>query len=886
MGWLWKIGEQRAQGSHRVVADAVQTGTSESCASPRQAARALSRSVGALALVFTTLVVLVPTSASSATAVEPDGAATSELSVQNGATPSATLEIDPADVTCGAGTVKINGQINWELQNLTSSLFLDDVPNGWTVRSTWEVVTSGGDNVGPQTLSLGGVDTPVINPANESEIGAVYVDDVRFGALVNGPVPTVFTYTVTTQLLDDQSQWMSGTEVSVECGGAVAITTSALNASVPITNPAAVQTMPVPDAINWGPCADPDALANEECATVEVPLDHFANDGIVIELALNRFPASGVSNGPVMTNPGGPGNSGLDWARGIASFAGTFLTESYDIIGMDPRGVADSSPAPLCISAPLSNAGLDNPLDPDWTAYFNDAVPAVSAANTGCSVAAARYLRFLGTRQVAADIDWIRRAEDVTRGGSPLDMHYWGGSYGTRLGEVYLQQFGDHAGYFVLSGAVDPATSFVDFWVDRAGPPDQVAQQLFFPAAPAQTEDQFFEVVQALTPGPNQTASDVSVAAIVDAEVTDITLGAFLTTVGVALRSEPFWATTVSYIADTWANVVGGQSVNIASPPAPEFGDLRSGNRAGNGLTTSGGGRQQMVADASSYDEILKSLNEQMMQNVVNCIDLPGVPTSSAQMASIANAAVPGDPVNYLGWIFLYGLHDCAGLAVPTGDNSADKVWPALTFPAGTPAPLVIGSVGDTATPFVWSEALVDFFDNAGIPAVLLTYEGAEHVAGAAWPWSSCVSAPIAALFAGEGLPAPDARCPFISFLNRQPPVGVRAQAGAGDVTLTWTLSSQRLGGTVEGYVVEQRRLPGGDWERVGEPGGSCATIRDQPDATLCTVGGLSNGVAYQFRVATLPGYEPAAMFSEVSNDVTLSTDSPSSDPVPPTFTG
>jgi hypothetical protein len=198
----------------------------------------------------------------------------------------------------------------------------------------------------------------------------------------------------------------------------------------------------------------------------------------------------------------------------------------------------------------------------------------------------------------------------------------------------------------------------------------------------------------------------------------------------------------------------------------------------------------------------------------------------------------------------------------------------------------VIGSVGDTATPFVWSEALVDFFDNAGIPAVLLTYEGAEHVAGAAWPWSSCVSAPIAALFAGEGLPAPDARCPFISFLNRQPPVGVRAQAGAGDVTLTWTLSSQRLGGTVEGYVVEQRRLPGGDWERVGEPGGSCATIRDQPDATLCTVGGLSNGVAYQFRVATLPGYEPAAMFSEVSNDVTLSTDSPSSDPVPPTFTG
>ena len=142
MGRLWKIGGQRAQGPHRVVADALRTGTSGSCSSPCHAARALSRSVGALALVFTTLVVLVPTSASSATAVEPDGAATSELSVQNGGTPSATLEIDPADVTCGAGTVKINGQINWALQGLTSSLFLDDVPDGWTVRSTWEVVQS------------------------------------------------------------------------------------------------------------------------------------------------------------------------------------------------------------------------------------------------------------------------------------------------------------------------------------------------------------------------------------------------------------------------------------------------------------------------------------------------------------------------------------------------------------------------------------------------------------------------------------------------------------------------------------------------------------------------------------------------------------------------
>jgi len=824
-----------------------------------------SRSVGVMAVVVATLLVMAPIPATSA------------LSVQSGAGPSVTLEIETADVTCGAGMVKINGQLTPTLDGVTSSITLADVPDGWTVRSSWEVTTPGGGSVPPQTLSLGGVDTPVVNPANQPIMSAPYVDDVRFAALVNGPAPVAFTYVITTQLLDAQSQWISGTEVSVDCGGAVAVTTSVLNSSVPITNPAAVQTTPVPEAINWGSCEDPAALTIEECATIEVPLNQFANDGIVIELALNRFPATGVSEGPMMTNPGGPGGSGLGFARGMASiYADTSLTQRYDIIGMDPRGVAASSPAPFCLPTQFSQAGLEDPLHPDWTAFFDAAVPATSATNTGCSVAGARYLRFMGTRQVASDIDWIRRAENLTRGGTPLDMHYWGGSYGTRLGEVYLQQFGDHAGHVLLSGAVDPESTFVDFSVDRAFPPDQVAQDLFFPAAPAQTEDQFFEVVEALTPSLNQTASDVAVSAVVDTEVTDITLKTFLETVSSALRSESSWGSTVDFIADTWANVVGGQSVNIESPPTPDFGEFQSRNRGGRALL--GGDWQQRLTDVSSPIEVRDELNGEVIRNVVNCIDLPGVPTSSAQMATIANAAVSGTPVNYLGWVYLDGLKDCAGLSVPVGDNSPDKVWPALAFPVGTPAPLVIGSVGDTATPIGWSEALVNFFDGAGIGAELLTYDGAEHVAGFSWPQSACMYSPIIAFFAGEGFPPPMTVCPFLSTINRQPPIDVLAIANADGATLSWTLSQQRLGGTVDGYIVEQRRLPDGEWERVEASGGTCDSIRDQPTVTTCTVGGLSADIGYQFRIATLPVYQPDALFSVVA---TLSTDL-----VRPSFTG
>ena len=849
------------------------------------ASRSLPRSAGVMAVVFATLLVMAPIPATSAS------------SVQNAGTPSVTLLVDPADVSCGAGTVTINGQLTPDFTDVTSGILLSDVPDGWTVRSSWEVTTPGGGVVVPQTFSLGGVDTPVVNPGAVSEILSPYVDDVRFAALVSGPPPAVFTYTVTTQLLDGQSQWMSGTAVSVECGGVVAVTALDLNADVPVTAPAGVQTPPEPEAINWGPCDDPGALTNEQCATIQVPLDQFADqvspagtdsvDGIVIELALNRFPASGVSEGPMMTNPGGPGGSGLGFARGMASiYQGTSLTESYDIIGMDPRGVADSSPAPFCLFPEPPQAGLDNVLAPDWTAYFDAAVPATAAANTGCSVAGARYLRFLGTRQVAADIDWIRRSEDATRGGDPLDMHFWGGSYGTRLGEVYLQNFGDKAGNVVLSGAVDPASTYVSFMTDRVGPPDVVAQEMFFPAAPSQTEDQFFEVVQALTPANGQTPMDVAVPVIVDDQATDITLSAFLGTVGGALRSEGSWPETVAYIADTWANVVGGQDVAIQSPPLPEFGEPELMVSVGDGLASVGGQLQLRVANAASADPVRLAINMATILNVVNCIDLPGAPTTSAEMISIATAAVPGDPVNYLGYDFVQYLDSCLGLAVTTGDSSPAKVWPALPFPAGTPAPLVIGSVGDTATPFSWSEELDLFFHDVGIESVLLTYEGAEHVAGYNWPPPSCVSGPIVALFAGEGLPETGTVCPFISTLNRQPPTDVHAQAGAGEVTLTWALSQQRLGGTVDGFVVEQRRLSDGEWVRVDQSGGSCDTILDEPDTTVCVVGGLSNGVGYQFRVATLPVYEPTALFSEASNEVIPSSDPSPSDPVLPTFTG
>ena len=134
--------------------------------------RSLARLIGAMALVVATVLVLVPARPTSANAVEasvgaaaststPTGGLPTILSPQISLNPQAVLEIDEGDVVCGAGYVKINGQITPNLEGLTSAIGLLNVPNNWTVRSSWEVTTSG---AGSQTLSLGFVDTPVVNP--------------------------------------------------------------------------------------------------------------------------------------------------------------------------------------------------------------------------------------------------------------------------------------------------------------------------------------------------------------------------------------------------------------------------------------------------------------------------------------------------------------------------------------------------------------------------------------------------------------------------------------------------------------------------------------------------------------------------------------------------
>ena len=99
-------------------------------------------------------------------------------------------------------------------------------------------------------------------------------------------------------------------------------------------------------SIQWSPCREGSGFPFE-CARVRVPLDYSNLQAGTISLALLRLPASDPANriGSLFLNPGGPGGSGVEFAR----FAGPYLyggaiQSRFDIVGFDPRGIERSTP--------------------------------------------------------------------------------------------------------------------------------------------------------------------------------------------------------------------------------------------------------------------------------------------------------------------------------------------------------------------------------------------------------------------------------------------------------------------------------------------------------------------------------------------------------------
>ncbi|MFC3572173.1 alpha/beta hydrolase [Streptomyces yaanensis] len=198
--------------------------------------------------------------------------------------------------------------------------------------------------------------------------------------------------------------------------------------------------------ITWSACKGEDMPDDLQCGKVTVPLDYARPSAGTLDLAMARYRATGKSRGSVLLNFGGPGGAGIpELATGGKDFMG--LTNGYDVVTFDPRGVGQSSPVSCGEDSDEDSGATDRTDLSDPQA----ALKQVRKLATQCAKHSGPVLPHIGTVNASRDMDVMRQALGDKK------LNYLGFSYGTRLGAVYAAQFPKKVGRMALDG-VDTLT--------------------------------------------------------------------------------------------------------------------------------------------------------------------------------------------------------------------------------------------------------------------------------------------------------------------------------------------------------------------------------------------------------------------------------------------
>jgi pimeloyl-ACP methyl ester carboxylesterase len=209
----------------------------------------------------------------------------------------------------------------------------------------------------------------------------------------------------------------------------------------------------------WGRCSDPLLVkAHAQCGYVSVPLSYSDPHGQQIKIAVSRIRHTSSSRdyqGVIVTNPGGPGGSGLNLNTYLISALKSegygAAAADYDWIGFDPRGVGSSKPAVSCIPDYLRpDRPSYIPHTPQLLRYWLHQSQRYAQACGGVSPVQSALLRNMTTQDVATDMDRIRQALGQQQ------ITYYGFSYGTYLGQVYATLFPSHVRRLIMDSNVDP----------------------------------------------------------------------------------------------------------------------------------------------------------------------------------------------------------------------------------------------------------------------------------------------------------------------------------------------------------------------------------------------------------------------------------------------
>jgi pimeloyl-ACP methyl ester carboxylesterase len=419
-----------------------------------------------------------------------------------------------------------------------------------------------------------------------------------------------------------------------------------------------------------------------QCATVKVPLNYARpGSGGDLKLSVIRLPARDRSHriGSLVTNPGGPGGSGVEFVRDNATSFSAALRARFDLVGFDPRGVGASDPV-RCLNGKQLDRYFATDSSPDNPREVNDLVAEGRQFAGGCEAKSARLLPYVGTTNAARDMDVLRAAL------GDRQLTYFGASYGTYLGAVYANLFPKNVRALVLDGAIDPKLSAEQINLEQA--------KGFERALRAFADDCVRSGNCPLGGDTDAVLNKIS-ALLSRTDKTPLANG-----VGDGRAiNEPMVATGIAaalYQKEAWP------TLRLALSRAVDANDGTLLLKLADLLTER--------KEDGSYSNLMES------NMAVNCVDKP-FPTSLQSYEKDASAAQKAAP--RFGPFIVWGSLPCA-------------YWPArateqprpLTA-AGAKPILVIGTTRDPATPYDWAKGLASELRSG----VLLSLDGDGHTA-------------------------------------------------------------------------------------------------------------------------------------------------------------
>lgn len=445
------------------------------------------------------------------------------------------------------------------------------------------------------------------------------------------------------------------------------------------------------------------------CARLEVPLDYADPDGRTARIAVLKAPARGERIGSLLLNPGGPGGPGMSMAAigATATLVRSPLTERFDLVGFDPRGVGASTPAIDCATDAELDRGEFQPTVTVGAGAWTEDDPRRVVRRCADGSGGEDVLAHVGTRDAVRDMDILRAVLGDEK------LSYLGQSYGTRLGAVYAETFPDRVRAMVLDGAVDPRLGTVERRITQwTGFQRSFDEMAAFCAArpdcplgpdPARATEVFQRIARPLSADP---------IVLPDGRRLDFNAAFGAVTAGL-------------YASQAWPAIIRG------------IGELRE--RRGDTLQQLGdtfGGRGADGRHGNFSEAIF----------AINCLD--------------EQRHTPEQEVELKRRIQEIAPYTDAGTG-PAGARDACEAWPVeptLGFPYATgidglPPTLTVSITGDPSTPYEGGVSLAGVLGGA-----LLTVEGEQHTIAFSGA-NPCVDEVVSRYLIDLEVPEPGARC-------------------------------------------------------------------------------------------------------------------------------